>query len=174
MDDRYHTAIHEAGHAVIGRKLTMACGGATIKAEDDLDAAGHAIVADADTTWRAWEMREKFRDLSSVVRGRIITVQAGHEAEAAILGEAQGDDEDDRECAEAMVEDAGFPEGCEAAALVRLRRFARQLARRHRADIERVAAALMELEALTGEEIDAMLPPGFMARPETWALALSA
>ncbi|WP_411904178.1 ATP-dependent metallopeptidase FtsH/Yme1/Tma family protein [Methylorubrum thiocyanatum] len=172
MGDRYHTAIHEAGHAVIGRKVTMVCGGATIKADDDLDAAGHAIVADADTTWRAWEMREKFRDLTSVMRGRIITIQAGHEAEAEILGEPLTGDDDDRECAEAMVEDAGFPEDQDAVVLARLRRFARQLARRHRADIERVAAALMERETLTGEEIDAMLPPGFMARPETWALAV--
>lgn len=150
----------------------MACGGATIKADDDLEAAGHAIVADADTTWRAWEMREKFRDLASVMRGRIITIQAGHEAEAEILGEAQGDDEDDRECAAAMVEVAGFPEGREDVALIRLRRFARQLTRRHHADIERVATALMKRETLTGEEIDAMLPPGFMTRPASWALAL--
>ncbi len=42
-----------------------------------------------------------------------------------------------------------------------------------RADIEMVAGMLMERGTLTGEEIDAALPPGFMARPVTWALALA-
>ncbi len=173
MSDRYHIAIHEAGHAVIGRAMTMVCGGATIVPNDDLEADGNAVVADADAAIRQWEMREKFRDHTSAVRGRIITVQSGHEAEAEILGVATSNDEDDCECAEAMIEDAGFPDGSDALALTRLRRFARQLVRQHRADIERVAAALLEREALTGEEIDAMLPPGFMARPVSWALALA-
>ncbi|WP_210247517.1 hypothetical protein [Methylobacterium sp. WL116] len=31
-----------------------------------------------------------------------------------------------------------------------------------------MAEALMAREALTGEEIDAMLPPGFVARPNVW------
>ena len=66
-----------------------------------------------------------------------------------------------------------FEEGHEAAVEERLRRFARQLVRRHRADIERVAAALDEQGTLTADTIDAMLPPGFMARPATWALALA-
>jgi hypothetical protein len=30
----------------------------------------------------------------------------------------------------------------------------------------------LDRETLTGEEIDAMLLPGFMIRPATWALAL--
>lgn len=172
MTDRRHIAIHEAGHAVIGRVLTMACGGATIVPDDELGSEGHAVIADVETTIRQWEMREKFRDYVSAVRGRIIAIQAGHEAEAELLGRAAGDDEDDRICAAALIEDAGIAADREGRSLLRLREAARALVRRHRGAIERVAAALSERGALTGDEIDAMLPPGFMARPATWAFAL--
>ncbi|MGU3540999.1 hypothetical protein [Methylobacterium sp. A54F] len=174
MTNRYRIAVHEAGHAVIGRRLTMVCGGVTIIPNDDLEASGCAEVADADTTFREWELREKFRDKASVVRGRIITIQAGHEAEAEILEGETGDDEDDRACAAALIDDAGVLESQEADTLQRLRRMARMLVRRHRVDIERIATALLERDTLTGDEVDAMLQPGFMARPVTWAFALPA
>ena len=174
----YRTAIHEAGHAVIGRAVTMACGGASIVPDDSLGrdgSAGHAVVASVDASWRAWEEREKFRLYTSAVRGRIITVQSGREAEAEILGPslAWDDDDDDHRVAEALAEDLSIRPEDEPAALARLRRAARQLVRRHRADIETIAGMLMERGTLTGEEIDAALPPGFMARPVTWALALA-
>ena len=37
------TAIHKAGHAVVGRAMIMLCGGATIIADED--SAGHSITA---------------------------------------------------------------------------------------------------------------------------------
>lgn len=172
MSDRRATAVHEAGHAVIGRVVTLPCGGASIVPDDDLGSYGAAIVGSADDAWHEWQLREKFRDYTSAVRARIITAQAGHEAEAEILGVATGNDDDDREVAAACAEDLGVPAEREEAALDRLRRAARQLARRHRTDIERVAAALQERSTLTAEEIDALLPAGFMAHPVTWALAL--
>jgi hypothetical protein len=42
--DLYPAAVHEAGHAVIGRVTGMSCGKATIIA--DHDSAGHAVVKD--------------------------------------------------------------------------------------------------------------------------------
>ncbi|GJD66286.1 hypothetical protein [Methylobacterium frigidaeris] len=112
---------------------------------------------------------------SSAVRGRIIAVQSGREAEAEILGPpfASDDDDDDHRVAEALAEDLGLEPEAEPAALARLRRAACQLVRRHRADIETIARMLMERGTLPGEEIDAALPPGFMARPVTWSLALA-
>ena len=171
MTSRRATAVHEAGHAVIGRVVTLPCGGASIRPDDGLECEGHAVIGSADVTMPQWEMREKFRDYASAVRARIITAQAGHEAEVEILGVATGLDDDDRDVAAACVEDLNVPVERENAVLDRLRRAARQLAHRHRADIERVANALEEREVLTEEEIDALLPLGFMARPVTWALA---
>lgn len=48
--DLHRTAIHEAGHAVIGRAMTMACGGATIVADDE--SAGHSVTASWPSTTR--------------------------------------------------------------------------------------------------------------------------
>ncbi|MFJ7441309.1 hypothetical protein ACIQW5_27105 [Methylorubrum thiocyanatum] len=176
MSARYHTAIHEAGHAVVGRVLTMACGGATILANEAEGEAGHSITSDPMVILGEWDRRGKWRGtdmgLASVYRGRIIAVMAGAEAEAEILGECSGGDGDDRYQVALMLYEIAGEEAHERIE-IRLRRFAQQLARKHRTDIERVAAALMERETLTGEEIDAMLPPGFMAQPVTWALSFS-
>lgn len=92
--------------------------------------------------------------------------------DGVILGEYSGGDGDDRYQVALMLYEIA-EEGAHERIKIRLRRATRHLARRHRADIERVAAALMERETLTGEEIDAMLLPGFMARPETWILSAS-
>ncbi|TXN41553.1 hypothetical protein FV232_04700 [Methylobacterium sp. WL30] len=170
MNDRRHTAIYEDGHAVIGRVLTMACGWATIKADDD--SAGHSITADPSLILFEWDRRGKWRGtaskgMRSVFVGRILTFMAGTEAETAILGSSQGGDAEDR-CQITLMLYEIEPEKQHEAREDRLRRAARALVRRHRADIERVAEALMAREVLTGEEIDAILPPGFMARPNVW------
>jgi hypothetical protein len=69
-DWAYEVAIHEAGHAVIGRVLDMTCGYATVAANDDY--AGHTICADPMEIAQHWENREKYRDISLVFRGRIL------------------------------------------------------------------------------------------------------
>src|SRR5689334_5077933 len=92
--DRWHTAIHEAGHAVIGRVLGMGCGHATINA--DHNSAGHGIIADPWAIAHSWETAGKHRDITSVWRGRIMALQAGAEAVAEILGMGACGDEDDR------------------------------------------------------------------------------
>jgi ATP-dependent Zn protease len=88
------TAVHEAGHAVIGRVLGMVCGHATIVPDDD--SLGHSIAADPWMIAHAWEQRGKYRDMSSVFRGRILGFMAGAEAEAEILHRTAIGDGDDR------------------------------------------------------------------------------
>lgn len=171
MNDRRRTAIHEAGHAVVGRILTMLCGGASIRPDEEAGEAGHAITADPYAVTAAWEQREKWRNFGTVWTGRILTVMAGAEAEIEILGSSEGGDGDDRYQITLMLHESLDETGHEHRE-ARLRRFARQIVRRHRNDIERVAAALEVHETLAGEEIDALLPPTFMSRPVSWDLAL--
>lgn len=168
MSERCHVAVHEAGHAVIGRALSMVCGGATIAV--DKASAGHSVTAEPHVIIVQWELREKFRDEASAFRGRMMTFMAGAEAEREILGKCTGGDGDDCYQVALMASEIVREERREALE-ARLRRMTRQLVRRHRARIERVAAVLMERETLSGKEIDALLPPSFMARPVTWAFA---
>ena len=55
----WRTSVHEAGHAVIGRVLTLACGPASIVPDDN--SRGHAITADPYETLSQWERRGKVR-----------------------------------------------------------------------------------------------------------------
>jgi hypothetical protein len=75
--DRRPTAIHEAGHAVVGRVLGMYCGSATIVANEKRDTAGHVIIADPWATYEAWEARGKYRNITSACRGLVLTCMAG-------------------------------------------------------------------------------------------------
>jgi len=65
---RRHTAIHEAGHAVIGRALGIPCGHVTIEA--DADSSGHGIVPDPWVILEAWWATEgkSHRDMAAVMR----------------------------------------------------------------------------------------------------------
>jgi len=147
----------------------MVCAGASVVADDD--SAGHSITADPYAILDAWDRRGKWRGgdmgMPSVFIGRILTLMAGGEAEEEILGECEGGDAQDRYEIGLMLHEI-WPEEKHDALESRLRRAARALARRHRTDIERVAASLASKGTMTGEEIDVMLPRGFMARPEVW------
>jgi len=148
----------------------MVCGGASVVADDD--SAGHSITADPNTIHDAWERRGKYRGESSGMRsvfvGRILTFMAGAVAEGEILGQCPGGDGDDRYEIGLMLHEIE-PEEKHDALEARLRRAARSLVHRHRTDIERVATALANSGTMTSEAIDAMLPLGFMARPDIWA-----
>jgi hypothetical protein len=135
----WRTSVHEAGHAVIGRVLTPACGPASIVA--DHDSAGHAITADPYETLYEWERRGKVRFTpDSAMVGRVLAYMAGAEAEGVLFGKAGRGDGADRRQIAWMLEDIGpvDPDRYEQ----RLRRMTRMLVRRHRERIERVAAAL--------------------------------
>jgi hypothetical protein len=144
-------ATHEAGHAVIARVLTLLCGEATIKPDYEEGCAGYAAIGDPLESVTVWHSRFKRRTLYAVdaaYRARIIACMAGTEAEAELLGAAEGGDGEDLYHIGLLAEE--LP-GCD---LDRLRRMTRMLVRRHRKRIERVAKVLLVKETLTEKQID--------------------
>src|SRR5437660_1293493 len=80
------TAYHEAGHAVIGRVLTLSCGHASIKPNYKRRMAGVSITLDPYACLSEWEKRGKVRAQDAVWIARIISYMAGAEAAAECLG----------------------------------------------------------------------------------------
>ena len=147
------TAYHEAGHAVIGRVLGLVCGDATIVPDFEEMVAGVAIIRDQFIADDAWEMRGKFRCPVSAMRGRIMTVMAGAEAERVAFGRSGGGDRHDQLQIALMAEDQNIS----FAYSNRLRPKVRALLRRHWRKIEQVAQALLRARTLTAVEIDALI-----------------
>jgi hypothetical protein len=146
----------------------MVCGPATINADDD--SAGHSVVGDPWEILGVWqgnapgdEGTRPHGDIDSVLRGRVLTFMAGWAAEIEILGSCRGGDGDDRRQVALMLEQipiSGYQHDGDRTTEryeARLRDRARGLVRRHRATIERVAAALQERGTLTADEIDAII-----------------
>ncbi len=126
LNDPRHTATHEAGHAVVARVLTLACGGASIRPDYDAGTAGYAITHDPLECENIWLQRCKLRSDGAVYRARIMGFMAGTEAETELLGSSQGGDGDD------LYQVALMAEQIERCDLERLRRMTRTLVRRHR------------------------------------------
>lgn len=63
-------AYHEAGHAVIGRVLMLACGSATIDPDYEEGEAGHTITADPYACLYEWQKRGKVRGFQDAVGTR--------------------------------------------------------------------------------------------------------
>jgi ATP-dependent Zn protease len=154
---RRSTAYHEAGHAVIGRVLTLACGHATIKPDYKEGNAGTAITEGPHACIHEWEKRGKVRDTEAVWHARIITLTAGVEAEKELLGRRTGfGDGDDRYQIALMAEE--LRRGTDWARLEpRLRSMSRMLVRRHKALIERTAKALLKRETISAKELDKLI-----------------
>jgi hypothetical protein len=163
------TAIHEAGHAVIGRVLGLVCGPVTVTA--DHESAGHSIIADPWDTISAWNdalqaqvecgaCPVKYYNPRAAFRGTIVARMAGAEAEVILLGRCQGGDGRDRREIELLA--ASSDSECSGDEWdryePRMRRQARRLIRKHRATIERVAAELLKRRTLTKDEADALVP----------------
>ena len=152
-----HGAIHEAGHAVIGRVLKQVCGHAlTIRQNRKEGEAGHGIVADPCDTLEHWWKIERYRghdEYNSIMLGRIMCFMAGRESEEEVLGTCAGGDTDDQRQINLML-DSLLPQDMEMSRFQanyhRLRRHTRELVRRHRATIEHVAALLLERKTSTG------------------------
>jgi hypothetical protein len=159
MSDLWRSAIHEAGHAVIGRRLGLTCNMATIVSSADEGYAGYATCADPLLIAGHWENRERYREISLVFRGRILMMMAGAESEHVILGGCDGCDDTDREQIDLMASDDHCIFDAEqwARREPRMRAMARMLVRRHRGSIERVAGALFDRKTLSGDEIDALI-----------------
>lgn len=150
---RRKTAYHEAGHAVLGRVLTLACDSATI--EPDHDSAGHSLTHDPWDCIYEGEKRGKVRKPDAVWHARIIGFMAGAEAEAELLGTVPRGDGDDRYQIELMAEELETPaKRWDTKIEPRLRAMTRMLVHRHRVLIERVAQALIDQTTLSREELD--------------------
>lgn len=151
------TAYHEAGHAVIGRVLTLPCGGATIKADYDDGKAGHAITEDPHVCIEEWSKRFRVRDNQEAVwHARIMTYMAGAEAEMELLGSSAIGDGNDRYQIAMMAEELSGAVDWDKLE-PRLRAMTRMLVRRHRVRIERVAQALLARTTLSAKQLDKLV-----------------
>src|SRR4051812_30851388 len=121
------TAIHEAGHAVIGRVLDLACGAVTIEPDYDDGSWGCATIWNGGASIDRWQRRGLDRDEDVALRAAAITAMAGAEAERLILGEAGPGDGDDQYWIAVYLAQLGIPEARQDAVEARLRRFARTL-----------------------------------------------
>ncbi|WP_336490938.1 hypothetical protein [Methylobacterium nigriterrae] len=157
-DPRRHTAIHEAGHATIGRALGLACGEASVIPSPEKGIMGHAFVFPAQRTVEAWAAQGRTRDIAEIHRARGVACAAGAEAEMALLGAvAEPDNADLVEIAYILVDDLHVHTSSILIRERQLRQMAQQLVRELRDAIERVADALIERQTLSGEEIDALV-----------------
>jgi ATP-dependent Zn protease len=155
LNDRRHTAIHEAGHAVIGRVMTLVCGGTTIVPNYKDGTAGRTIIAEPHECVDEWRKRGKVRvKENAIFHGRIMAYMAGVEAEVILLGSTKGGDRDDRRQIELMVEELDHDPADWGRWEVRLRCQARRLIRRHRDIIELVADELLVNEKLSAKQVD--------------------
>jgi hypothetical protein len=87
------TAVHEAGHAVVGRASGLLCGQPICVADFEEREGGHAFAADPWTIWSSWERQGRSRLIASVVRRQSIMTMAGNAAEIEILGGSDGGDD---------------------------------------------------------------------------------
>ena len=156
MNDRRHTAFHEAGHAVIGRAMAQLCDGVTIEPDEEAGEAGFAICFDHWMTMSVWDQLGRWRDRSSIVLGRIITYMAGRAAEEELLGYCEGGDGDDQFQIEMMLETIGRDD--DPGFRARLVAMTRMLVRRHTRTIEAVAAALLDRGKLDRSAIASLIP----------------
>jgi ATP-dependent Zn protease len=150
-----HTAIHEAGHAVIQRVIGMICGEVSIVPNYKTMEGGYSTVAGPYVVLDAWERRGKLRgeQWRSIMRGRIMGYMAGREAEIIAFGNHGGADGDDLLQITLMADDANISE----ADLERLRPKARGLLRRHWKKVDAVADALLGRKTLSGAKVDAII-----------------
>ena len=140
-DRVWHDAVHEAGHAVIARALGLTSGYTNLSPGCGEQISGDAFIHDALQSW-SWNCRHPERNGNDGAfwRGTIIARMAGAEAEREIIGSCLGRCGDDRRLPGLIRDGLGYeqPEGA-----VRMRRFARQLVKRHREAILRFADQLV-------------------------------
>lgn len=159
------TAIHEAGHATVARRLGVCCGGATLMVE-----AGSVLSS------RGYGAYAVVHDRNSDAETRIIIALAGPVAENRYAGRPgvtlpDGADHLDWTRVARLVSRYGLS----AAGLDQLRRRTRRLVKQHWAAITKVADALLKHQVLTASDIDDLvadqIPNGFgLSNPHAlWA-----
>jgi ATP-dependent Zn protease len=153
-------AIHEAGHAVVGRALGLRGGTATLVPNEASSERGHATTFAADHPGETIELDGSpfARPAWLSFRARILTLMAGAEAERELLGLTDIEDADDRlEIARlAAAPESGLLE-CFVEYEPRMRMQTRRIVRRYKSVIEDVATALLDQMTLSSEDIDALV-----------------
>lgn len=158
---RRHVAVHEAGHATIGRVLNVPCGDASIAdgvaCGFDIEQSASGWLGTANLGSHKETCLERFcqgrwRGHRAAYIARAIAFMAGAEAEIAIFGEniSDGDGYDREGVAEIIV---GAPGWIEA----RLRSFTRTLIRRHADGIVAVTRRLLSDTTLSDEDIRSII-----------------
>jgi len=140
------TAFHKAGHAVCGRTLGLASGGATIN-----PGTGHAVIAGHHTLHNDFIASGGYRDFLSSVFLKLMVCLAGPEAETIAYGDAdaRGDVHMIKEfCARYYIATTDVD---------RLRPQVHALLTKHWGSVEAIAEALMSRRTLTGAEIDTLV-----------------
>ncbi len=153
-------AYREAGHAVIGRILDLACGPATIVPNEEGGSLGHS--KDFDPSQKISDaLAQGFVRNEATVREKIaMMVMAGAAAMVELLGIDPAETGDSRDVEEIslMLNAAGYDTGEALTKRDRqLRQKTRRLIRTHRDKIDRVAKALLERSRLSAAEIDNLM-----------------
>jgi hypothetical protein len=145
-------AIHEAGHGVIGRILGLTCGDCSIVRCKEHDGV-------SSSSWFDDENRKRPKRYGR--DAEVMTSMAGSEAEKELLGRCCDGDGSDREDILLLFARPKAP--CESSHTdyekteARLRRMTRMLCKRHQASIELIAKRLVEVNTLSGRQIDEIL-----------------
>jgi ATP-dependent Zn protease len=134
---------HESGHAICGRVLGFACGGASIRT----DGTGSATVAGVLSL--QWDLTRDGNILSSVF-DKITVCWSGGVAESIMFGSA--DDRGDR----VQIKQLAARYYVHDNDVERAHGRAHELIIKHWDAVERVATALLDKKTLTGAEINAL------------------
>ena len=154
--------MHEAAHAVIGRRMGWLCGSVTIIPKGNL--LGFCESASPWETLEAWQRTGRPRRLRSILLGKMISWMAGAAAEQLFLGSARYAIDDMMNVEEVAAEyfpDLGFDHLYD-----RLSPMTDYLVRHHESLIRQVACRLtergtidsLEANSLIGSKIGAYLP----------------
>jgi hypothetical protein len=153
-DHDYRVAVHEASHAVVGRRCGMLCGGVTI--DPDEDGSAFSITADPHAIQWHYEQMGRFISPEKIMRRRILTFMAGSEAENLIFGDNGGGDGDDRVQIEMMMAETTGSDDA-GAAEKDLRHQARSAVRWFEGQIRRLAERLVAERTMTSERVDIII-----------------
>jgi hypothetical protein len=169
-------AIHEAGHAVIGRVLGLPCGLATLRRIPRSRRYRYATLQRIPRSrrYRYQHQSERrgrrkysagyaivgptlIRNVRPTVEKHILAGMAGVEAEKEFIGECSPEhwEGDHRQIVDLVrgTDRVDWWKQHEK----RLRQHCRQLVRKHKEKIERVAQALLDQRTLSGEDIDRLI-----------------
>ncbi len=149
-DKLWHAAVHAAGHAVVARVLGLSAGHASLVPDFEEETAGVDYMLDALQAWE-WSHLHPHQKQRAFWDGKIIALMAGSEAECEIIGSCAGGDAHDRRQCDLIAGDLEYRDDWPRRA-ARLRRFSRQLVKRHRSAVLSFANQL-----IAADELDELL-----------------